>query len=100
MRDALRFWDSNPEESVNGLWESIDHASGKCNEAINATCRQRAAEMTDSQPIEKSREYKAWVKTMHAYLRQKLTYGAPSPSTGLVMAVLGYEECSRRLNSQ
>ena len=97
VKAALTFWDANPDNSVSGLWQNLFHASQQCNDAINGICRQRAAESATSEPVEKSREYKDWVKTMHAHLRQKLTYGVPSPSTGLVMAVLGYEECSRRL---
>ncbi|KAK5109303.1 hypothetical protein LTR62_007177 [Meristemomyces frigidus] len=31
------------------------------------------------------------------YLRTRLSYGLPGPSVGIVMALLGYEECCRRL---
>jgi len=33
----------------------------------------------------------------HRYLREKLAYGLPGPSVGVVMAVLGYKECCRRV---
>lgn len=31
------------------------------------------------------------------YLRERLSYGLPGPSIGVVMAILGYEECCKRL---
>lgn len=42
--------------------------------------------------------YKEWNKGMMRFLREKLSYGLPGPGVGVLMAVLGYEECCRRLN--
>ncbi|GAB7357948.1 hypothetical protein MBLNU230_g0115t1 [Neophaeotheca triangularis] len=41
--------------------------------------------------------YKDWNKAVMRYLRVKLAYGLPGPSVGIVMAVLGYDECCKRL---
>ncbi|KAF2161024.1 hypothetical protein M409DRAFT_59545 [Zasmidium cellare ATCC 36951] len=40
---------------------------------------------------------KEWNKGMMRFLREKLSYGLPGPGVGILMAVLGYEECCRRL---
>ena len=40
---------------------------------------------------------KEWSKHLHHYLREKLCFGRPGPGSSQVMAVLGYEECWRRL---
>ena len=88
------------DAGISGLWRNISITSKACNDVINQICRDRALRTTSQEPIEKSPQYKAWVKAMHGALRQRLTYGASSPSTGLVMAVLGYEECIRRLSGQ
>lgn len=42
--------------------------------------------------------YKEWNKGMMRFLREKLSYGLPGPGVGVLMAVLGYEECCRRLS--
>lgn len=41
--------------------------------------------------------YKAWNKALMRYLRDKLSYSLPGPGIGQIMAVLGYDECCRRL---
>ena len=100
---SLAFWDADADadENIAGLWQHISAASNECNKRINAICRERATEtltLSDSdEPVESSQVYKDWVRAMHAYLRQALAYGQPSPSTGFVMAVLGSRECGRRL---
>lgn len=40
---------------------------------------------------------KEWRKGIHCFLREKLTFGMPGPSSSQVMSVLGYEECCRRI---
>lgn len=40
---------------------------------------------------------KEWSKHLHHYLREKLCFGRPGPGSSQVMAVLGHEECWRRL---
>jgi glutamyl-tRNA synthetase len=41
--------------------------------------------------------YKEWQKAAMRLLREKLAAGTPGPGVGALMAVLGYEECCRRL---
>lgn len=43
---------------------------------------------------------KAWHTALMRYMRQKLSYGMPGPSVGVVMALLGYQECCKRLGVQ
>jgi len=85
------------DTGIKGLWQSISVISKGCNDIINHICQARARPLVTEGEVAKSSQYKAWVKAMHGALRQRLTYGASSPSTGLVMAVLGYHECKRRL---
>jgi glutamyl-tRNA synthetase len=44
------------------------------------------------------KQYKSWNKALMRYLREKLSYGLPGPGVGAIMAILGYEECCRRLD--
>ena len=44
------------------------------------------------------RQYKEWNKAVMRFLREKLSYGLPGPGVGVIMAILGYEECCRRLS--
>ncbi|EGP89862.1 uncharacterized protein MYCGRDRAFT_68164 [Zymoseptoria tritici IPO323] len=48
-------------------------------------------------PIDLVKQYKSWNKALMRYLREKLSYGLPGPGVGAIMAILGYEECRRRL---
>jgi glutamyl-tRNA synthetase len=41
--------------------------------------------------------YKEWQKAAMKLLRERLAAGTPGPGVGALMAVLGYEECCRRL---
>ena len=41
--------------------------------------------------------YKEWQKAAMKLLREKLAAGTPGPGVGALMAVLGYEECCRRI---
>ncbi|CAK3979049.1 Glutamate--tRNA ligase [Lecanosticta acicola] len=43
--------------------------------------------------------YNEWNKGMMRYLRERLSYGLPGPGIGVVMAILGYEECCKRLGA-
>jgi len=43
------------------------------------------------------KQYRDWQKASMRYLRQKLSAGTPGPGVGMLMAVLGYEECCHRL---
>lgn len=42
--------------------------------------------------------YKEWNNGVMRFLRERLSYGLPGPSIGHLMAVLGYEECCKRLD--
>jgi glutamyl-tRNA synthetase len=41
--------------------------------------------------------YKEWQKAAMKLLREKLAAATPGPGVGALMAVLGYEECCRRI---
>nr|POF14223.1 glutamate--trna ligase, mitochondrial [Quercus suber] len=43
---------------------------------------------------------KAMSAAVYQHLRQKISYGLRGPKTGLVLEILGYEECCRRLGYQ
>lgn len=42
-------------------------------------------------------QFKAWQKATMRYLRERLCFGTPGVAIGLVVAILGDEECRRRL---
>lgn len=42
-------------------------------------------------------QHKGWTRIVMAVLREKLCYGLPGPGMGHAMAVLGWEECCRRM---
>jgi glutamyl-tRNA synthetase len=56
-----------------------------------------AAVADESQRAEVLKAYKEWQKAAMRFLREKLAAGTPGPGVGALMAVLGYEECCRRL---
>jgi glutamyl-tRNA synthetase len=56
-----------------------------------------AAVADESQRAEVLKAYKEWQKASMRFLREKLAAGTPGPGVGALMAVLGYEECCRRL---
>lgn len=60
---------------------------------IGEVIQQRA---TVDGEVDKTR-MKEWSKHLHHYLREKLCSGRPGPGSSQVMAVLGHEECWRRL---
>ncbi|TKA66273.1 hypothetical protein B0A55_09522 [Friedmanniomyces simplex] len=43
------------------------------------------------------RQQKAWSIAVMRHLRERVSYGLPGPSIGVVMALLGYKECCKRL---
>jgi glutamyl-tRNA synthetase len=43
------------------------------------------------------KSYKEWQKASMRFLRERLAAGTPGPGVGALMAVLGYEECCRRV---
>jgi glutamyl-tRNA synthetase len=73
--------------------ERLDTAVSEYARVIGEVCQARS--ISEGQvDKEKSKE---WSKSLHRYLREKLCFGRPGPSSSQVMAVLGYEECMRRL---
>ena len=106
VQTAIGTSEKPDEADLSALWKHIANGAACCNEALVNICRRKAEgvigksfERTEAGNLElkKSPEYKNWTKAIHQCLRERLTYGAPSPDTGLVMAVLGYDECCRRL---
>lgn len=56
-----------------------------------------AAVEDESQRAKFLQAYKEWQKAAMRFLREKLAAGTPGPGVGALMAVLGYEECCRRI---
>jgi glutamyl-tRNA synthetase len=56
-----------------------------------------AAVEGERQRAEVLKAYKEWQKAAMRLLRERLAAGTPGPGVGALMAVLGYEECCRRL---
>ncbi|KAI4716104.1 hypothetical protein E4T48_07715 [Aureobasidium sp. EXF-10727] len=73
--------------------QQLDTAIEEYAKAIGDTCQSRAT--IDGQ-VEKEKS-KEWNKSLHRYLREKLCFGRPGPGSSQVMAVLGYNECLKRL---
>jgi glutamyl-tRNA synthetase len=71
----------------------LDTAMSEYARVIGDMCQTRST--VDGQ-VDKEKA-KEWSKSFHRYLREKLCFGRPGPSSSQVMAVLGYEECMKRL---
>ncbi|KAG9658147.1 hypothetical protein KCU64_g4712, partial [Aureobasidium melanogenum] len=71
----------------------LDSAVEEYSRVIGDVCQARA---TSDGQVDKERS-KEWSKALHRYLREKLCFGRPGPGSSQVMAVLGYEECMKRL---
>ena len=71
----------------------LDATIAEYAKVIGEVIQQRA---TVDGEVDKTR-MKEWSKHLHHYLREKLCFGRPGPGSSQVMAVLGYEECWRRL---
>ena len=56
-----------------------------------------AAVVDESKRAEVLQAYKEWQKAAMRFLRERLAAGTPGPGVGALMAVLGYEECCRRV---
>jgi len=99
VQAALTTNSDQHDDSLAELWQRISDKSNKANHVLNAICSERAAKASEesSNQTTKTKLYKEWIRSIHAYIRQHVTYGVPCPNTGLVMAVLGYDECCRRL---
>jgi glutamyl-tRNA synthetase len=57
----------------------------------------KAAVADEERREEVLQAYKEWQKVVMRFLREKLAAGTPGPGVGALMAVLGYEECCRRI---
>ncbi|KAH0445811.1 hypothetical protein KCU90_g46, partial [Aureobasidium melanogenum] len=73
--------------------QRLDSAVEEYSRAIGDVCQARA---TSDGQVDKERS-KEWSKALHRYLREKLCFGRPGPGSSQVMAVLGYDECMKRL---
>ncbi|KAI4743861.1 hypothetical protein E4T50_05764 [Aureobasidium sp. EXF-12298] len=73
----------------------LDTAMSEYARVIGDMCQTRS--IVDGQ-VDKEKA-KEWSKSLHRYLREKLCFGRPGPSSSQVMAVLGYEECMKRLTT-
>jgi glutamyl-tRNA synthetase len=71
----------------------LDTAVSEYARVIGDICQARS---TSEGQVDKEKS-KEWSKSLHRYLREKLCFGRPGPSSSQVMAVLGFEECMRRL---
>jgi glutamyl-tRNA synthetase len=71
----------------------LDTAISEYSRVIGDICQARS---TSDGQVDKERS-KEWSKSLHRYLREKLCFGRPGPSSSQVMAVLGYKECMKRL---
>ncbi|THX70050.1 hypothetical protein D6D04_10058 [Aureobasidium pullulans] len=71
----------------------LDATIAEYAKVIGEVIQQRA---TVDGEVDKTR-MKEWSKHLHHYLREKLCFGRPGPGSSQVMAVLGHEECWRRL---
>lgn len=86
-----------------GVWRDLSHTSSLKQEQISATAVRihdaidgllaKASTTEGEAPLDS----KVWNAALMRYLREKLSYGLPGPSVGVVMAILGYRECCRRL---
>lgn len=94
----------------------LERASARIHAYLNHEIWQRCAHSTSAelpftdQPVdiaataralgdeaEVLKQYRDWQKASMRCLREKLSAGTPGPGVGMLMAVLGYEECCRRL---
>ncbi|KAK1031338.1 Glutamate--tRNA ligase mitochondrial [Friedmanniomyces endolithicus] len=93
MTDAL----AQPPTTQKGESTSTEEVLG--NEAVPGSIA--AAEGSPALSIDENQAtihlQKARTAAVMRYLRGKLSYGLPGPSIGVVMALLGYQECCRRL---
>lgn len=102
IQNTLKSLDNVDASDIRNFWQSISDASTRCNKILADMCHEQTSAMlgghTDASAIEKTQQYKNWTKAIHLYLRERLSYGLPCPSTGYVLAVLGYDEVLRRVN--
>ncbi|THX47448.1 hypothetical protein D6D06_09616 [Aureobasidium pullulans] len=73
----------------------LDATIAEYAKVIGEVIQQRA---TVDGEVDKTK-MKEWSKHLHHYLREKLCFGRPGPGSSQVMAVLGHEECWRRLEA-
>lgn len=90
---ALKSFPAGPNYA--GLKANLKESAVAYSAAIEDICQKRVPGDDD----ESKALLKEWRKTMHRYLREKLMFGMSGPSSSQTMAVLGYEECCRRLGA-
>lgn len=79
--------------SYASLKTSLNESAAAYSAAIEELCHKRVLGDDD---VSKAL-LKEWRKAIHRYLREKLAFGMPGPSSSQTMAVLGYDECCRRV---
>lgn len=71
----------------------LNNSASAYSTAIEEICHKRVS----GEDEESKALLKEWRKGIHRFLREKLTFGMPGPSSSQTMSVLGYEECCRRI---
>ncbi|OQO10301.1 hypothetical protein B0A48_04659 [Cryoendolithus antarcticus] len=84
------------------IWQRIAPASAETRAipfAEQATDTEAVARFLvgDAGAGDLAKDYQTWQKALMRHLRWKLAAGTPGPGMYMVMAVLGYEECFKRL---
>ena len=75
-----------------------DHDLPFTDQPVDITSTAKALSVgSEGAGAEMLKRYKQWQKLTMRYLRGKLAEGTPGPGVGILMAVLGYKECCRRL---
>ncbi|KAM3423302.1 hypothetical protein BST61_g741 [Cercospora zeina] len=89
---------SASEEQPSGTKDTLDahisHVSAQIHDRIHAAI---ANHLNEKSLEDLPKTSKAYNKALMRYLREKLSYGMPGPGVGQMMAVLGWQECCRRL---
>ncbi|THW90508.1 hypothetical protein D6D15_04489 [Aureobasidium pullulans] len=98
--DVLKYFDQTVTKDViisaptyTEIKTRLDATIAEYAKVIGEVIQQRA---TVDGEVDKTK-MKEWSKHLHHYLREKLCFGRPGPGSSQVMAVLGHEECWRRL---
>nr|OQO29780.1 hypothetical protein B0A51_03695 [Rachicladosporium sp. CCFEE 5018] len=86
----LLTWQRSVPSTVNA--KSIPFTEQACD--TEAVARSLVGEANAADLV---KNYKTWQKALMRHLRWKLAAGTPGPGMDMVMVVLGYEECCKRL---
>lgn len=86
------------ESKPHKAWGQMEDVSQALTVSIRDACEGQAKEDKASSTEEgfKART-KLWSKAVNVFFRGRLAYGLPGPHVAQVIAILGHQECSRRL---